>query len=562
MGNKTHKIRDKQKDWENTTLAEWLTQAPERKPEPVTQSLKWPVKRFYTPLDLEEVGFDFLKDVGYPGEPPYTRGTEATMYRSNLWAMVQTTGFGSGEDANKRWRFLLDQGLSGFIIEYDLPTTHGLDSDHPLAEGEVSRMGVAIDSLADMEKALNLPFEKIKHMTSVCNAPQPINLAMIIATLEKKGIPPESVNLMIVNGILIEFICVGRYIFPPEPSLRIATDVIEYSIKNYPNWTPIAIIGAQLYAARATPVQEIAFSFSIAMAYLDSILKRGLDIDTVAPYFSFVTGVDMDFFESIAKLRAYRKIWAKLMQDRYGARDPRSLRLKLMGSPGTMSLTLQQPLNNIARLGIQMLACVLGGGGQQINIPLHDEAHALPSEEAVSVGAAIQHIVAHETGAADTVDPLAGSYYLEYLTKKMENAVFDEIAKIDQLGGAVKAIEEGYFQKELAEKAFEYQRAIEEGRRKLVGVNILTKEAEDVPEIFQIDPEVEKKQIESLHKLKRERDSNEVKETLSRVKEAAQGDGNLVPPIIEAVKAYATEGEICDVLRDVFGEYKPDITMI
>jgi methylmalonyl-CoA mutase N-terminal domain/subunit len=476
--------------------------------------------------------------------------------------MVQTTGFGSGEDANKRWRFLLDQGLSGFIIEYDLPTTHGLDSDHPLAEGEVSRMGVAIDSLADMEKALNLPFEKIKHMTSVCNAPQPINLAMIIATLEKKGIPPESVNLMIVNGILIEFICVGRYIFPPEPSLRIATDVIEYSIKNYPNWTPIAIIGAQLYAARATPVQEIAFSFSIAMAYLDSILERGLDIDTVAPYFSFVTGVDMDFFESIAKLRAYRKIWAKLMQDRYGARDPRSLRLKLMGSPGTMSLTLQQPLNNIARLGIQMLACVLGGGGQQINIPLHDEAHALPSEEAVSVGAAIQHIVAHETGAADTVDPLAGSYYLEYLTKKMENAVFDEIAKIDQLGGAVKAIEEGYFQKELAEKAFEYQRAIEEGRRKLVGVNILTKEAEDVPEIFQIDPEVEKKQIESLHKLKRERDSNEVKETLSRVKEAAQGDGNLVPPIIEAVKAYATEGEICDVLRDVFGEYKPDITMI
>ncbi|MBW2143132.1 MAG: methylmalonyl-CoA mutase [Deltaproteobacteria bacterium] len=562
MEDEAQKIRAGQKEWEKTTLAEWLAQAPERKPEPVTQSLKWPVKRLYTPLDLEEVGFDYLKDAGFPGESPYTRGTEATMYRSNLWTMVQTTGFGSGEDANKRWRYLLDQGLSGFIIEYDLPTTHGLDSDHPLAEGEVSRMGVAIDSLADMEKALDLPFEKIKHMTSVCNAPQPVNLAMIIATLENKGIPPESVNLMIVNGILIEFICVGRYIFPPEPSLRIATDVLEYSIRNYPNWTPVSIIGAQLYAARATPIQEMAFSFSIAMAYLDSILERGLDIDTVAPYFSFVTGVDMDFFESIAKLRAYRKIWARLMQERYGARDPHSMRLKLMGSPGTMSLTLQQPLNNIARLGIQMLACVLGGGGQQMNIPLHDEAHALPSEEAVSVGAAIQHIVAHETGAADTVDPLAGSYYLESLTKKMENAVFDEIEKIDKLGGAVKAIEEGYFQKELAEKAFEYQKAIEEGRRKLVGVNILTKEAEDAPEIFQIDPEVEKKQIESLHRLKRERDSERVAETLSMVKEAAQGDGNLVPPIIEAVKAYATEGEICDVLRDVFGEYKPEMAMI
>jgi len=562
MEDEAQRIRARQKEWEKTTLEECFAQAPERKPEPVTQSLKWPVKRLYTPLDLEEAGFDYLKDVGFPGEPPYTRGTEATMYRSNLWTMVQTTGFGSGEDANKRWRYLLDQGLSGFIIEYDLPTTHGLDSDHPLAEGEVSRMGVAIDSLADMEKALDLPFEKIKHMTSVCNAPQPVNLAMIIAALENKGIPPGSVNLMVVNGILIEFICVGRYIFPPGPSLRIATDVLEYSIRNYPNWTPVSIIGAQLYAARATPVQEMAFSFSIAMAYLDSILERGLDIDTVAPYFSFVTGVDMDFFESIAKLRAYRKIWARLMQDRYGARDPSSLRLKLMGSPGTMSLTLQQPLNNIARLGIQMLACVLGGGGQQMNIPLHDEAHALPSEEAVSVGAAIQHIVAHETGAADTVDPLAGSYYLESLTKKMENAVFDEIEKIDKLGGAVKAIEEGYFQKEMAEKAFEYQKAIEEGSRKLVGVNTLAKEAEEAPEIFQVDPEVEKKQIENLQRLKRERDSERVVETLRMVKEVAQGDGNLVPPIIEAVKAYATEGEICDILRDVFGEYKPEMATI
>lgn len=559
MHHENNEIKARQENWGKNTLAEWLNQNPERDPEPVTQSSKWPIRRLYTPSDLEDVDFDYLNDLGFPGEFPYTRGTEPTMYRSNLWAMVQTTGFGSGEDSNKRWRYLLDQGLSGFIIEYDLPTTHGFDSDHPLAEGEVSRMGVAIDSLADMEKALDLPFEKIKHMTSVCNAPQPVNLAMIIATLEKHGVPPESVNLQMVNGILIEFTCVGRYIFPPEPSLRIATDVIEYSIKNYPNWIPIAIIGAQFYAARATPVQEMAFSFSIAMAHIDRILQRGVDIDTIAPYFSFVTGVDMDFFESIAKLRAYKKIWAKLMKDRYGAKDPRSLKLRLMGSPGTMSLTLQQPLNNIARLGIQMLACVLGGGGQQMNIPLHDEAHALPSDEAVAVGSAIQHIVAYETGVADTVDPLAGSYYLEKLTKQMEQATFAEIDKIDQLGGAVRAIEVGYFQRELAEQASKYQKALEDGSRKLIGVNMLKKEEEESSlEIFRIDPGVEQRQIENLHRLKRERDSNAVDKALSKVKSAAEGDDNLVPPILEAVKLYATNGEICDILREVFGEYKPD----
>jgi methylmalonyl-CoA mutase N-terminal domain/subunit len=418
---------------------------------------------------------------------------------------------------------------------------------------------VAIDSLADMENALDLPFEKLRHLTSVCNAPQPVNLAMILAALEKKGVSPESFTLLMPNIILIEFICVGRYIFPPRPSLRIATDVIEYCIENHPNWVPIAIVGAQLYAARATPVQEMAFSFSIAMAYLDSVLARGKDIDAIAPHFSFITGIDMDFFESIAKLRAYRKIWAQLMRDRYRARDPRSLRIKMMGSPGTMSLTLQQPLNNIARLGIQMLACVLGGGGQQMNTPLHDEAHALPSEEAVSVGAAIQHIVAHETGVADTVDPLAGSYYLETLTKRMEQAVFEEIDKIDRMGGAVSAIEGGYFQKELAEQQVQRQRDIEEGRRKLVGVNLLRKPGEERGiEMFAVDPEAERRQIEGLRRLKQQRDADRVKQTLSRVRDVAQGEGNLVPPILDAVRAYATGGEICDALREVFGEYKPE----
>ena len=556
-------IRAKQTEWENGAIQEWLKQAPERESEFVTQYLQWPVRRLYTPLDLEEVGFTYSGDLGFPGDPPYARGTEPTMYRSNLWAMVQTTGFGTGEDANRRWRYMLDQGLTGFIIEYDLPTTHGLDSDHPLAAGEVSRTGVAIDTLADMERALDLPFEKIKHMTSVCNAPQPVNMAMIIAALEKKGVAPELVNLLMVNGILIEFICVGRYIFPPGPSLRIATDVFEYSVKHYPNWTPISIISAQLYAARATPVQELAFSFSIAMAYIDSLLNRGMGIDTVAPYFSFVISVDMDFFESIAKIRASRKVWAKLMRDRYGAKDPRSLKIRIMGSPGTMSLTLQQPLNNIARLGTMMLACALAGDGQQMNIPLHDEAHALPSDEAVSIGSAIQHIVAYETGAADTVDPLGGSYYLEYLTRKIEDAVFEEIDKVDRIGGALKGIESGYFQKELAESAFRYQKSLELGKRKLVGVNILRRDEKETPiEIFKMGPEVEKRQIAGLQEVKRQRDNDRVREALAGVKEAAQGDANLVPPILDAVKAYATIGEICGVLREVFGEYRPGVITI
>jgi len=394
-GGGAERLRDEQQRWEDESLKPCLERGGERLQSFTTQSVKWPIKSLYTPLDLGEVGFDYLKDCGFPGEFPYTRGTEANGYRTQLWTMSQVSGFGTGADSARRWRSMLDRGLNGLIIEYDLPTTNGFDSDHPLAAGEVCRAGTAIDSLADMEAALDLPFEKLEHLTSVCNAPQPVNLAMIIAALEKKGIDPASLTLLMPNAILIEYTCVGRYIYPPKAGLRIATDVIEFTMENHPNWVPIAIVSAQLYAARANVVQELAFSFSIAMEYLDAILARGFEIDRVAPYFSFITGIDMDFFEAIAKLRAYRKIWARLMRERYGAERPESLRLRLMGSPGTMSLTLQQPLNNIARLGIQMLACVLGGGGQQMTTPLHDEAHALPSDEAVAVGAALQNIVAH-----------------------------------------------------------------------------------------------------------------------------------------------------------------------
>ncbi len=552
-------LREHIRTWEEKTLAPALERDGERKPAFTTQAMRWPIRSLYTPADLEDIGFDYLRDVGFPGEYPYTRGTEPNGYRTRLWTMTQVTGFGTGEDWAKRGRYMLEQGLQGLIIEYDLPTTNGLDSDHPLAAGEVGRAGTAIDSLADMEAALDLPFEKLRRLTSVCNAPQPVNLAMIIAALEKKGIDPASFTLQMPNAILIEYTCVGRYIFPPEHGLRIATDVIEYTIRNHPGWIPISVISAQLYAAHAHPVQELAFSFAIALEYLDAVLARGFDVDTVAPYFSFVTGIDMDFFEAVGKLRAYRKIWARLMRERYGAKRPESLRVRLTASPGTMSLTLQQPLNNIARLAIQMLACVLGGGGQTMTTPLHDEAHALPSEEAIRVGVAIQSIVAHESGAAETVDPLGGSYYVEHLTKRIEDAVFAEMEKIEAMGGALAAIRGGYFQRELARQQYERTRAVESGSRKLVGVNHLQQPGERrTIDVFKVDPAVEQRQIDELSRLRAERDTERVAAALEGVRRAAQGTDNLVPPILEAVRAYATHGEICSVLREVFGEYHPD----
>jgi methylmalonyl-CoA mutase N-terminal domain/subunit len=553
------RVRERRKRWERDTLAPKLETSPERKEAFQTQALHWPVERLYTPLDLEAAGFDFEQDVGFPGEYPYTRGVEANGYRSNLWTMMQVSGFGTGEDWAKRGRHMIEQGLTGLFLEYDLPTTNGYDSDHPLAAGEVGRAGVALDSLADMEALLDLPFDKLQRLTSICNGPQTVNLAMILVALERRGVDPASFTLQMPNAILIEYTCVGRYIFPPRHGLRVATDALEYSIQHHPNWIPISVVSAQIYAAYANPVQELAFSFAIAKAYLDAALERGFDIDTLAPYFSFITGIDMDFFEAVGKLRAYRKIWARIIREQYGAKNPESEKLRLTASPGTMSLTLQQPLNNIARLGIQMLACVLGNGGYAMNTPLHDEAHALPSEEAIAVGAAIHNIVAHESGAADTVDPLAGSYYVETMTKQIEEAVFTELDKIEAMGGALAAIESGYFQRELARQQVERTRSIEKRERILVGVNHSVRDEgrRSIP-IHRHDAGAESRQIEKLKRLRAERDGPEVERSLARLREAARTGENLVPPCIEAVKAYATHGEMCDALRAEFGEYTPD----
>ncbi|MFN8544684.1 MAG: methylmalonyl-CoA mutase family protein [Candidatus Binatia bacterium] len=553
------RLADAQARWRTQTRDPYVAAHPERRAEFRTQALKWPVAPLYTPLDLDAVGFDYLKDLGFPGEFPYTRGTNPNGHRSSFWTMTQVTGFGKGEDWAKRARYMLDQGLQGLILEYDLPTTNGYDSDDPLVEGEVGRAGMALDSLEDLERAFDLPFDRLRYLMSVCNAPQPVNLAMIIAALETKGVDPRQFVLHIVNGILIEYTCVGRYIYPPVHGLRIAVDCIEYIIRHHPNWAPISIISAQLQPAKANPVQELAFSLTIAMAYLDATLARGFDIDTVAPYFHFVVNVDMDFFEGICKLRAYRKLWARLMKERYGATRPEAMRIRLMTSPTTTALTLQQPLNNIGRLAIMATACALGGAGENMTTPLHDEAHALPAEEAIRVGAALQHIVAHETGVAETIDPLAGSYYVETLTKQMEDAAMAEVDRILAQGGALTAIETGYFQRALGREQYERHRDIENGTRKWIGVNHLVVPGEKREiDIFRPDDGVEAAQIARVQALRAQRDDTRVAETLEAVRRAARDGTNLVPPCLDAVKAYATHGEICNAMRDVFGVHQPD----
>ncbi len=545
--------------WQSDTRGPYVQAHPERRDEFVTQALQWSVNPLYTPADLEAVDFDYLQDLGFPGEYPYTRGTTPNGHRSDFWTMTQVTGFGKGLEWSKRARYMLDQGLSGLILEYDLATTNGYDSDDPLVEGEVGRAGMALDSLEDLEQAFDLPFDKLQYLMSVCNAPQPVNLAMIIAALEKKGVDPKDFVLHIVNGILIEYTCVGRYIYPPKDGLRLATDCIEYIIRHHPNWAPISIIAAQLQPAKANPVQEIAFSLTIACAYIDAVLERGLDIDTVAPYFHFVINVDMDFFEGICKLRAFRKCWARLMRERYGATRPEAMQIRMMTSPTTTALTLQQPLNNIGRLAIMATACALGGAGESMTTPLHDEAHSLPAEDAIRVGAALQHIVAHETGVAETIDPLAGSYYVETLTKQLETAAFAEMDTIFEMGGALKAIESGYFQRALGREQYERNRDIEQGKRKWVGVNHLQLEEEKRQiDIFRLDDSVEAEQVSKVQALRARRDQAAVDRALDEVRIAARNGDNMVPPCLQAVRAYATHGEICHAMRDVFGEHRTD----
>ncbi len=534
-----------------------LGKFPERKKEFTTVS-KVPVKRLYTPLDL--ASGDYLRDIGFPGEYPYTRGVQNTMYRGRFWTMRQYAGFSTAEESNKRYKFLLQQGTTGLSVAFDLPTQIGYDSDHPLSQGEVGKVGVAIDSLADMEILFDgIPLDKVSTSMTI-NAPASVLLAMYIAVAEKQGVSPDKLEGTIQNDILKEYVARGTYIFPPEPSMRLITDIFAYCSRNVPNWNTISISGYHIREAGSTASQEVAFTIADGVAYVEAAVKAGLDVDAFAPRLSFFFNAHNDLFEEVAKFRAARRVWAKLMKERFGAKNPKSLMLRFHTQTGGSTLTAQQPDNNIVRVAIQTLAAVLGGT-QSLHTNSKDEALALPTEDSVRIALRTQQIVAYESGAADTVDPLAGSYYVESMTDRIQAEAEAYIAKIDAMGGAVKAIERGYVQQEIQDASYAYQMDVESGERVVVGMNKFQVKEGSPKGLLRVDPIVGEQQAKKLKDLKSRRDNARVEAALAAVKAAAGGEGNLMPPILEAVRAYATLGEICDVLRSVFGEYQQKVIL-
>ncbi len=538
--------------WEQKIQQKVLPRLPERKQEFLTHS-GIPVQRVYTPLDTADL--NYLEDLGLPGEYPYTRAVQPTMYRGRLWTMRQYAGFGTAEETNRRFKYLLEQGQTGLSVAFDLPTQIGYDSDHSLSYGEVGKVGVAIDSLQDMETLFSgIPLDKVSTSMTI-NSPAAILLAMYIAVAEKQGVAPEKLSGTIQNDILKEYIARGTYIFPPEPSMRLVTDIFGYCSRNLPNWNSISISGYHIREAGSTAVQEIAFTIANGIAYVEAAIKAGLSVDDFAPRLSFFFNAHLNFFEEIAKFRAARRIWARIMKERFAARDPKSQMLRFHTQTAGCTLTAQQPDTNIMRVAFQALSAVLGGT-QSLHTNSRDEALALPSEDSVLIALRTQQVIAYETGVTDTVDPLGGSYFVESLTNQMEKAAMEYINKIEAMGGAVRAIEEGFQQMEIQDSAYHYQMEIESGDRVVIGVNKFQTEEKTPLNLLKVDPVVEENQRIKLEALKRQRNQAEVDRALARLKEAAGGTDNLMPPILEAVKAYATLGEICDVLREVFGEYQ------
>jgi methylmalonyl-CoA mutase N-terminal domain/subunit len=529
------------------------TRFPERREEFNTSSETIKVKRLYTP---EDVTGDYMEKLGFPGEYPYTRGVQPTMYRSRFWTMRQYSGFGSAEETNLRFKYLLENGQTGLSTAFDLPTQIGYDSDDMMAKGEVGKVGVAISSLKDMEILFDgIALDKVSTSMTI-NAPASVLLAMYIAVAEKQGVSPDKISGTIQNDILKEYVARGTYIYPPEASMRLITDIFAYCAEHVPNWNTISISGYHIREAGSTAVQEVAFTLSNAIAYVEAAIKAGLDVDRFAPRLSFFFNAHNNFLEEIAKFRAARRLWARIMKERFGAKDPKSMQLRFHTQTGGSTLTAQQPDNNIVRVTIQALAAVLGGT-QSLHTNSKDEALALPTEESARIALRTQQIIAYESGVADTIDPLAGSYYIESLTDEIERQALEYIAKIDEMGGAVKAIEQGYMQREIQNAAYQAQMAIEDGSSVVVGVNKFRIENEPKPELQKINPELERIQNERLAELRKTRDNEKVQATLAALRQAAQGTENLMPYILDAVKAYATLGEICNVMRDVFGEYQP-----
>lgn len=538
--------------WEKRTLNPFLQKNPEQKEKFVTTSNK-EIKRLYTPLDFDLENYD--DKLGYPGEYPFTRGIQPTMYRGKFWTMRQYAGFGTAKESNERYKFLLSQGTTGLSVAFDLPTQIGYDSDDPHSEGEVGRVGVAIDTLADMEILFDgIPLDQVSTSMTI-NAPASILLAMYIVTAEKNGVSRDKLSGTVQNDILKEYIARGTYIFPPKPSMRLVTNLFEFCSREVPKWNTISISGYHIREAGSTAAQEIGFTFANAIAYVQAAIDAGLDVDSFANRISFFFNSHNDLFEEVAKFRAARRLWAKIMKERFKAKDKRSMMLRFHTQTAGSSLTAQQPDNNIIRTTIQALAAVLGGT-QSLHTNAKDEALALPTENSAQVALRTQQIIAYESGVVNTIDPLAGSFFVEALTDEIEKEAKEYIKKIDELGGSPAAIEIGYIQKEIQKSAYQYQKDIEEGRRIIVGVNKFVVEENETHEILRINPEIEKNQIEFLKKIKAERDNSLVNEKLKLLKEAAQGDSNLMPFIIDAVRVYASIGEICNTLREVFGEYR------
>ncbi|MBI4551265.1 MAG: methylmalonyl-CoA mutase family protein [Candidatus Latescibacteria bacterium] len=550
--NTDHSLDDAQAEWERTVLDPVLRKTPERQPAFSTGS-GIPVNRLYTPADTADV--DPLCDLGFPGQYPFTRGVQPTMYRGRLWTMRQYAGFGSAEETNARYRYLLSQGQTGLSVAFDLPTQIGYDADHPLAQGEVGRTGVAISDLDDMRRLFqDIPLDRVSTSLTI-NATAAVLVALYVAVAEEQGLSPSALAGTVQNDILKEYIARGTFIYPPVHSMRLVTDLIRYCADSMPRWNPISISGYHIREAGATAVQEVAFTLANGLAYVRATIAAGLNVDAFAPQLSFFFNAHNHLFEEVAKFRAARRLWARLMREQVGAKSPRSWMLRFHTQTGGSTLTAQQPENNIVRVALQALAAVLGGT-QSLHTNGRDEALSLPTEESATIALRTQQVIAYETGVPDTIDPLAGSYYVESLTTEIERRVEEYLRMIDGMGGSLGAIERGFFQEEISRSAYEYQKAIERGDQVIVGVNRFVDDDEEPADIPALDPVVESRQVERVAAFKRGRDQRAARAALERLVAAAKTEANLMPFIIEAVKRSATLGEVCDALRGVFGEYQ------
>jgi len=555
LPHQTHVKRKEQ--WGEQILKPFLGRFPERRDRFETTS-GIEKKRLYTPEDLADS--DYGRDVGFPGQYPFTRGIYPTMHRGRLWTMRQYAGYATAEESNRRYRYLLEQGQTGLSVAFDLPTQIGYDPDHPLAEGEVGKVGVSICSLEDMETLFqDIPLGQVSTSMTI-NATAAVLLAMVVAVARKQGVDPVSLRGTVQNDILKEYVARGTYIFPPGPSLRLTTDIFAYCKEKLPRWNTISVSGYHIREAGATAVQEVAFTLANAIAYVQAAMDAGLDVDDFAGQISFFFAAQNEILEEVAKFRAARRLWARITRQRFAAQNPRSWMLRYHVQTAGVSLTAQQPHNNIVRVALQALAAVLGGA-QSLHANSYDEALALPSEESAQIALRTQQIIAHESGVADTVDPLAGSYYVEALTDEIEARARGYLERIDGIGGALKAIETGFMQREIQNSAYKYQRQVEAGERVVVGVNEYVVPEERKLKLLRVDPVVREQQLARLRALRAQRDNGQVERLLDELETAARGDANLMTYILACVEAYATVGEICDRLRKVFGEYQPAATV-